>query len=105
MALATSSPKLQQISPDEIERNPENPRLAFRQDEMENLMVSIARHGVQVPVSVYKEAGKYRLLDGERRWRCAKKLNLRFIPALVQAKPSELQNLVLMYNIHALREQ
>ena len=33
------------------------------------------------------------------------KLNLKAVPALVQDKPSELQNLVLMYNIHALREQ
>ena len=32
-------------------------------------------------------------------------LNLKSIPALVQEKPSELENLLLMYNIHALREQ
>ena len=37
--------------------------------------------------------------------RCALKLNLRSVPALIQDKPSELENLLLMYNIHALREQ
>jgi len=68
-------------------------------------MLSIDKHGIQVPLTVYKEGDKYTLLDGERRWRCAKKLNLRQVPAIVQAKPTELQNLVLMYNIHALREQ
>lgn len=105
MAPTPSSPKLQQIPPTEISRNPENPRLVFRQDEMESLLVSIAQHGIQVPLTVYKEGGHYRLLDGERRWRCAMKLNLKAVPALVQDKPTELQNLVLMYNIHALREQ
>ncbi len=69
-------------------------------------MRSIDKHGVQVPVTVYEDGnGGYRLIDGERRWRCASKLNLKTIPALIQDKPTELQNLVLMYNIHALREQ
>lgn len=45
------------------------------------------------------------LIDGERRWRCASKLNLKTIPALVQGEPDPLQNLLLMFNIHALREQ
>lgn len=72
---------------------------------MATLMASIKRHGIQVPVAVYEEDGKYYLIDGERRWRCADKLNLKKIPAIIQAKPSALNNLVLMFNIHALREQ
>lgn len=74
---------LRQISPDDIDRNPDNPRLIFRQQEMESLLVSIDRHGIQVPIAVYREGKTYRLIDGERRWRCAKKLNLKTIPALV----------------------
>ena len=97
--------KLQHIPPGRIDRNPDNPRLIFRQDEMESLMVSISTHGIQVPLTVYPDGDGYRLIDGERRWRCAHKLNLRTIPALVQDKPTELENLLLMYNIHALREQ
>lgn len=101
----TSANRLKMISPSDISPNPENPRLIFRQDEMESLMLSIDKHGIQVPLTVYKEGASYRLLDGERRWRCARKLNLKAVPAIVQDKPTELQNLVLMYNIHALREQ
>jgi ParB/RepB/Spo0J family partition protein len=104
MAIAAST-KLKLISPSDIRPNPENPRLIFRQDEMESLMLSIDRHGIQVPLTVYQEGSSYTLLDGERRWRCAKKLNLKSVPAIIQDKPTELQNLVLMYNIHALREQ
>ena len=97
--------KLSHISPRDIARNPDNPRLIFRQEEMESLMVSIDTHGIQVPLTVYREGHGYRLIDGERRWRCARKLNLSSIPAIVQEKPTELENLLLMYNIHALREQ
>jgi ParB family transcriptional regulator, chromosome partitioning protein len=100
-----SNQQLKMLSPSDIEPNPENPRLIFRQDEMESLMLSIDRHGIQVPLTVYKDGKGYKLLDGERRWRCAKKLNLKSVPAVVQDKPTELENLVIMYNIHALREQ
>ena len=97
--------KLQQLKPGNIDTNPENPRLIFRQEEMESLMVSINTYGIQVPLTVYREGEGYRLIDGERRWRCARKINLRTVPAIVQEKPTELENLLLMYNIHSLREQ
>ena len=97
--------KLENISPSKISENPENPRLIFRPEEMDSLLVSIDQYGIQVPLTVYKEGKKYHLIDGERRWRCAKKLRFATVPAIVQEKPTELQNLVLMYNIHALREQ
>lgn len=77
----------------------------FRPEEMDTLLSSIKRYGVQVPISVYEDGARFILIDGERRWRSAKKLNLKAIPALVQPKPSPLQNVLLMFNIHALREQ
>lgn len=96
---------LREIPPDKIKRNPENPRLFFRDEEMDTLTASIKRYGIQVPITVYGDGSDFILIDGERRWRCARKLNLPRIPALVQEKPSRLQNLLLMFNIHALREQ
>lgn len=105
MATNRSTGKSKNLDPRRIRQNPENPRLIFRQDEMDNLMFSINRHGIQVPLTVYEDGDVYRLIDGERRWRCATKLNLRSVPVLVQDKPTELGNLLLMYNIHALREQ
>jgi len=96
---------LTDIAVNKIDRNPENPRIFFRAAELETLLNSIRRHGVQVPISVYKEHGRYVLIDGERRWRCSLKLNKKTIPALVQDKPDALHNLLLMFNIHALREQ
>lgn len=97
--------ELENIPTDSIERNPDNPRTIFRSEELESLLLSISQMGIQVPITVYKEEDRYFLIDGERRWKCAKKLNLKTIPALVQEKPTRLQNLLLMFNIHSLREQ
>jgi ParB family transcriptional regulator, chromosome partitioning protein len=100
-----SNNKLKDIPIDLIEKNPDNPRIYFRQEELDNLLVSINKYGVQVPISVYQDGDKYIIIDGERRWRTCKKLNLRTIPAIIQNKPTELNNLLMMFNIHSLREQ
>jgi ParB/RepB/Spo0J family partition protein len=97
--------ELRHIAVDLVDRNPENPRILFRPAELAELQESIRRHGIQVPVSVYKSGRRFVLIDGERRWRCALRLNIRTIPAIVQEEPSRLDNLLLMFNIHALREQ
>lgn len=105
MSNDASTAKLEQIRTDLIDRNPENPRLVFRPEELEQLLESIRVHGVQVPISVYRAGHRYVLIDGERRWRCSLKLNRSTIPALIQPRPDPLGNLLLMFNIHSLREQ
>jgi len=100
-----SKNKLKDIPLDLIDPNPDNPRMYFRQEELDDLLISIKKFGIQVPISVYSNGDRYILIDGERRWRTSKKLNLKTIPAIVQGKPSELDNLLMMFNIHSLREQ
>ncbi len=94
---------LTDLSPNKIKANPENPRLIFRQNELEELKTSIEEVGIQVPLTVYKEKSHYIILDGERRWRCAKELGLPTVPVIVQPKPSPLENLLMMFNIHKVR--
>lgn len=101
--MARSTSRLEEINPDKIDRNPDNPRLIFREEEMIELLESIQEVGIKVPLSVYQKNGRYALIDGERRWRCAKKLNLKIVPAHVQSKPSRLENLLMMFNIHNVR--
>ncbi len=101
MAKAESS--LRDIPPEHIRRNPENPRLFFRESELRALLESIREIGVRVPISVYADRKKYVLIDGERRWRCASKLNMKTIPAIVQPKPNRLENILMMFNIHNVR--
>jgi ParB family chromosome partitioning protein len=91
------------ISPEELRANPENPRLIFRSDELRLLQDSIKNQGILVPLTVYREQPGYAILDGERRWRCALKLGLDKVPAIVQPKPDPLQNLMMMFAIHNQR--
>src|SRR5438046_1575760 len=105
MSTDASETQLKQISPDLVERNPENPRIIFRSAEFEDLLESICVHGFLVPISVYRKGKRFVLIDGERRWRCSLKLNKPTIPALVQDEPTPLENLLKMFNIHWLREQ
>ena len=94
---------LDHIRPDRIRPNPDNPRLVFRESEMQQLLESISEVGIKVPLTVYRDGQDYYLIDGERRWRCARKLNLATVPAIVQPKPTKLENLLMMFNIHNVR--
>jgi len=95
---------LSAVDPDLIEKNPVNPRLIFREAEMNQLLESIREVGIQVPLSVYQRGKRFVLLDGERRWRCARKLNLAAVPVLIQPEPTPLENLLTMFNIHNVRQ-
>lgn len=97
--------RLSYVDPDKLQRNPENPRLIFRPDELDILLDSIKKEGIIVPLSIYEEKNRYVLLDGERRWLCAKKLNLREVPAIIEPKPTQLENILRMFNIHNVRIQ
>lgn len=99
--------KLEHISPDLINKNPENPRIIFRESDLNVLLNSIHNVGIQVPLSVFYDSSdrKYYLLDGERRWRCSKKLGLKSVPVIIEPKPTPLQNLLMMFNIHNVRVQ
>jgi ParB family transcriptional regulator, chromosome partitioning protein len=101
--MAQAVATLQQISPDKIHANPDNPRLVFREEDMKELMDSIKEVGIRVPIALYRDGQKFVLLDGERRWRCAKRLNFKEVPAIVQPKPSRLENILMMFNIHNVR--
>ena len=94
---------LAQIPPDRISPNPDNPRMIFREKDMRQLLSSIRKVGIKVPLAVYRDGRQFVLIDGERRWRCAQRLNLEEVPALVQPKPSPLENLLTMFNIHNVR--
>ena len=95
---------LKNLRVDEIKPDPKNPREEFPEDELAKLAESIDHEGVLVPVVVYKFGRSHRLLDGERRWRCAAELGLNKIPAMIVDKPTEEDRLRQMFNIHMVRE-
>lgn len=99
-----STAELQQLAISDVIPNDRNPRLDFPQDELDRLAGSIDQEGVLVPIVVYPKDGKYVLVDGERRFRCARDLGFETIPALVTTERSEREVLQQMFNIHLIRE-
>lgn len=103
--------KVRHIHVDEIGPNPHNPRRLFDEEPMRILQESVEKLGILVPVTLYEAAPghrpsreKYILLDGERRWRCAKELELKSVPAIVVDRPDDTQNILTMFHIHNVRE-
>jgi ParB family chromosome partitioning protein len=70
---------------DRIDPNPDQPRLTFDEDSLQELAASITEHGVLQPILVRPGTdGRYQLIAGERRWRSAQIAGLRQIPAIVE---------------------
>ena len=70
---------------DKITPNPEQPRLAFDQETLDELAASIREHGVLQPILVRPIGpNTYQLIAGERRWRATKIAGLETIPALIE---------------------
>jgi ParB/RepB/Spo0J family partition protein len=95
---------LENLEVSRIRPNEANPRLHFPEEEIERLSQSIAKEGILVPIVVYPEDDYFRLIDGERRFRCALDLGLERVPAVITEAPDPRENLVRMFNIHMVRE-
>lgn len=89
-----------------LKANPHNPRMLFDREDMKVLRESIARVGILVPLTVYREksTGDYVILDGQRRWMCAQEVGLKTVPVNEVAEPTTVQNIVTMFQIHKLRK-
>ena len=70
---------------DRIEPNPQQPRLAFNEESLQELANSVTEHGVLQPILVRPlDGGRYQLIAGERRWRASRIAGLETIPALIE---------------------
>ena len=96
---------------DQLKPSPHNPRKLFDPAPLKNLRESIRKHGVLVPLTVYKLPGqnRYGIIDGERRYRCCRDLAAEgrdvSVPVNVVASPDNKASLIYMFNIHQFREQ
>jgi ParB/RepB/Spo0J family partition protein len=70
---------------DRIDPNPQQPRLVFNQETLEELAASIREHGVLQPILVRPIGiNRFQLIAGERRWRASTLAGLDTIPALIE---------------------
>jgi ParB family chromosome partitioning protein len=76
---------VRELPVDRIDPNPDQPRLSFDPDTLNELAASLKEHGVLQPILVRpRPEGRYQLIAGERRWRASKLAGLHEIPALVE---------------------
>lgn len=96
---------IKSVATSDLFANPHNPRMLFDREPLKVLEASIEKVGVLVPLTVYFDSKKERfvILDGQRRWMCAKELNLEDVPVNQVAEPTVVQNIVTMFQIHKLR--
>lgn len=73
-----------------IEPNKKQPRRHFDKEKIEVLSESIKEHGLIQPIIITpSDNGMYKIVAGERRWRAAKKANLKEIPAVIRSYNEE----------------
>lgn len=96
-----------EIPLDAIRPNPRQPRTVFDEDELAELVHSIAEIGVLQPVVVRplseptEDGVGYELIMGERRWRASREAGNTTVPAIVkETEDDDLLRDALLENLH-----
>ena len=77
---------IKELDLNHIKPNRFQPRQSFDEGKINELSLSIAKHGVLSPILVRETgAGGYELIAGERRLRAAKKAGLQTLPCLIDS--------------------
>ncbi len=81
--------------------NPRQPRAAFDEEAMAELVHSVREVGLLQPVVVRPSDDGYQLVMGERRWRASRQAGLETIPAIVRdTMDDDLLRDALLENLH-----
>lgn len=91
---AAAQERIEYLPTDRIRPGRNQPRLAFSQEELEDLAASVRVHGVLQPIVVRPAQGGYEIVAGERRWRAAVLAGLSTVPAVVR-QVGELESLAM----------
>jgi ParB family transcriptional regulator, chromosome partitioning protein len=84
----------------DIRANPDQPRRYFAEAALEELALSLKRHGVIQPIVVRPYNKAYQIVAGERRWRAAQRAQIHMIPAIVRDfSDAETLEIALIENI------
>jgi len=82
-----SGPGITSLSLSQIHAGTYQPRTRFDDAALADLAQSISRHGVMQPIIVRKspkQAGKFEIVGGERRWRASQQAGMTQIPAIIR---------------------
>ncbi len=97
----TTVDAVNEVAVKDIEANPWQPRTEFDEQSLAELAESIRKIGIIQPITVRAlENGKYQLITGERRFRAAKLIGLKKMPAYVRlADDQNMIEMALVENI------
>lgn len=94
------SGNIREIEIGRIRPNPEQPRVQFTEESIDELADSIARRGVLQPILLRPHGDGFEIVAGERRWRAAQRARLHTIPAMVrEINDSTAAELALIENV------
>ncbi len=81
----TRSRAVLEVSVDNLEANPYQPRRDVEDKNLEELTLSIETHGIVQPIVVRRTDSEdvYQIIAGERRWRAARRAGLQTVPCIV----------------------
>jgi ParB family chromosome partitioning protein len=83
--------------------NPRNPRRAFPNAELDELVASLRERGIIQPIvarPVHGAADVYEIIAGERRWRAAQRAGLHEVPVvIIEANDAEALQLAIIENV------
>lgn len=98
----TSNAAAQFVTVDSIHLPKEQPRRYFDQEKLEQLVLSVKKHGILEPLLVRpRQQGEYELVAGERRYRAAQQAGLTSVPVVVRELSDEQAlQLSLIENLH-----
>jgi len=89
----------------EIDISRSNVRKVNIEEDIDELAANIKEIGVQQPVVVFFEKGRYELIIGQRRYLASKKAGLKEIPALITSIKNTTEAMIRSFseNIHRLK--
>lgn len=91
---------IENIPIEKIIPNIYQPRIMFDDKSIEELSKSIKNHGIIQPLILRKIGEKYEIIDGERRYKAAKKINIKRLPSIIlDLEDKEAAELILMENM------
>lgn len=83
-----------------VHPNPNQPRMHFNKEELDELALSIEKDGLLQPILVREDAEGYEIIAGERRWQASQLAGLKKVPVRIkEADDVKVLELALIENL------
>jgi len=101
--MASPNEQITQISVDELQGNPLQPRGVITPESLVDLVDSIKEHGILEPLVVAKTPAGYQIIAGERRWRAARIAGMKTVPSIIkETSPRGMLEMALVENVQRI---